>query len=124
MEKLRVILGDMPEILRYILRDLMSRQPDMEIVGEVRSPASLPTAIASFRAEVVILTLSPASEWSVCALREQHPGLAILGLSKDSDRAVIWPPGDGPRPVKMSARAVLAGLRRLRQDIPQASIRH
>lgn len=82
VDKVRVVLAEMPEILRYILRDLLSKQADMEVVGEVRSPASLPTAVASFRAEVVILTLSPASESSLCALREQYPGLALLGAGE------------------------------------------
>ncbi len=34
MDKLRVMLANMPPILRPLLRDLLKRQPIMAIVGE------------------------------------------------------------------------------------------
>ncbi len=116
--KLRVVLGTMPRILRQILSDLVNRQPDMKVVGGVRTLAGLPKAIESCRAEAVILTLSPLDDAeSLCALRRHHPGLVLLTVARDRDRAAIWLPNKGPQPVEMSAASILSALRHGRQNV-------
>ena len=113
MDKLRVVLANMPQILRQIMRDLVDRQPDMAIVGEVRTLAELPDAITASRAQAVILTLSPPSPGlSFCeTLLARHPTLTLVGLALRHDRAVIWPPWTGPRAIEMSGQAILGALR-------------
>ncbi len=112
MPRLRVVLGAMARILRQILRDLVDRQPDMEVVGEVRTLAGLPKAIESCRAEAVILTLPPLDDADIlCALRRDHPGLTFLAIAGDHDRAAVWPAGEDPRPIEVSAAGILIALR-------------
>lgn len=113
METLRVVLANMPQILKQILRELVNRQPDMAIVGEMRTLAELPAAIAFLQAEAVILTFSPPSAGrSVCGvLREHHPALTLLGLALRNDRAVVWPPDAAPQPIEMTAAGILSALR-------------
>ncbi len=118
LDKLRVVLANMPQILKLILRDLVNRQPDMAIVGEVRMLAELPDAITASGAQAVILTLSPPSPGpSFCqTLRARHPALTLVGLALHHDRAVMWPPQTGPRPIEMSGRAILGALRDFRKE--------
>ncbi len=113
MEKLRVVLANMPLILRLIVRDLIDQQQDMVVVGEVRTLGEVPAAVAAFQGEVVILTLSPSCNGEqVCyALREHYPTLTLLGLAVRHDRAVIWPPAAPPQPIALSAIAILRALR-------------
>ncbi len=94
VEKLRVVLANIPQIPRQLLRDLVNQQRDMAVVGEVRTLGELPAAVAALQGEVVILTFSPscAGEQVCCALREHHPSLTLVGLAVRHDRAVIWPP--------------------------------
>ncbi len=80
MAKVRVVLANMPQIPTHIVRDLVNRQPDLAVVGEVRRQADLPTLVASRCAQAVILTFSPPSTgMSICCpLRERYPALTLL----------------------------------------------
>lgn len=113
MGQLRVVLANMPHILRQILRDLVDRQPDMTVVGEVRTLIELPAAVVSLRAEAVILTLSPpgVSQLVCRVLRRRYPGVTVLGLVPRDDRAVLWLPNAAPRPIELSAGTILGALR-------------
>ncbi len=113
MGKLRVVLANIPQILKQILRDLVDRQPDMAIVAEVRTLVELPVAIASLQAQAVILTLPPPGiERSMCdTLRAHNPELTFVGLAPRHDRAVAWSPHTAPKPIEMSAGAILSALR-------------
>lgn len=113
MKKRRVVLFNMPRILGHILRDLVDRQPDMAVVGEVRSLVELPQAIASLRAEAVILTLSPPGVVrSVCgALRKHHPALTLLGLVPSCDQVIVWSTNAAPQHIEMTASGILVALR-------------
>lgn len=113
MGKVRVVLANMPQILTHILRDLVNRQPDMAVVGEVRRLTDLPTLVASLCPQAVILTFSPPSTgMSVCCtLRERYPALTLLGLALKSDRAVAWIPDASPRSIELSAGAIVGALR-------------
>lgn len=113
MEKLRVVLANMPQILKQILRDLVDRQPDMAIAGEVGTLAELPSAVAALQAQAVILTFSPPRAGrAICrVLRERYPALTLLGLALGNDRAVVWPPGTAPRPIEITASGILKALR-------------
>ncbi len=113
MAKVRVVLANMPQILTHILRDLVNRQPDMAVVGEVRTLTDLPTLVASHRPHAVILTFSPPSVGrAICgALRAHRPALLLLGLAPRNDRAVVWSPDAPPEPIEMSAAAILRALR-------------
>src|SRR5574341_917762 len=113
MAKVRVVLANVPQILTHILRDLVNRQPDTAVVGEVRGLADLPPLIASLHPEAVILAFSPPSTGlSVCCtLRERYPALTLLGLAVKSDRAVAWIPDAAPRSIELSAGAIVDALR-------------
>jgi len=113
MGKVRIVLANMPQILCQIMRDLLDRQPDMTVVGEVGTLDEVPRAVDSLGAEAVILTLpSPTSGRAVyLALRGEQPHLTVLGLAPEDDRAVVWSPHTSPRPVELSAAGILEALR-------------
>lgn len=109
---LRVLLANLPRILAQILRDLVSRQPDMAIVGEVRALAEVPAAVASLQAEAVIVAASERDlVRSVAVLRDRDPALTFLCLAPAGDRAVLCSPHAPPRPFELSASGVLGALR-------------
>ncbi len=124
MKQSRVLLANMPPILGRILTDLVNGQPDMAVVGEVRSLAELPPAIASLRAEAVILTFPrPAIGRAIYrAIRRRHPSLTILGHLQGVDRIVVWPASAAARCIDMTASGVIRALREHRtgRGIPRA----
>jgi|GEM_PF-6657088 len=112
METLRIVLACRARSLALILRDLVDGQPDMAVVGEVRTLSRLPTALTSLGAQAVILAFpAPETAQTICTLRITYPSLMILGLSPQSDRAVICRPGTAARPVEMSAAGLVRALR-------------
>lgn len=113
VEKRRVVLVNMPPILRHILKGLLDEQSDVAVAGEVRLPAELPQAIASLRADAVILILSPLRAFrSLCAgLRASHPEIILLGLAPSCDTVLVWPPHSGPQYIEMTASGIIGALR-------------
>lgn len=111
MTKLRVLLANMPWILTEILRELLDRQPDISVVGAVRT-AELPSAVDAHGAEALIVsaprgTTNPVRD----VLRQRHPTLTLLELVPADDRAYLWSPGAAATPIELSADGILAALR-------------
>jgi hypothetical protein len=76
--------------MREVMRELIRRQPDMEVVGEVFDLSALVRTTLETAANVVIL----AAEDSVALrlsgqLLGERPGLIILALASQSDAAFI-----------------------------------
>lgn len=79
-------------MLRELLRRLIDRQPDMEVVGEELDPLRLLLAVGERDAEVVVLTQPPAGgDPGLCShLLSEYPRLVVLGLSPHGERAVLY----------------------------------
>ena len=91
LARIRIVLGAMPSMLREIICEVFSGQPDMSIVSEPSSDNDLATAISEFRADLVILelvndSLSRTGE----RLLRSHPRLKSLGISRDGRTAAIY----------------------------------
>jgi DNA-binding NarL/FixJ family response regulator len=113
VKQARVLIANMPPILGQILTGLVNAQPDMSVVGEVRSLAGLPPAIASLRAAAVILTLPrPSVGRAMCrAIRRHHPAITLLGQVPGMDRIVVLPAGGAASCIAMSASGIVRALR-------------
>ncbi len=59
--KIKVLLASRPKLLSEVIRYLVARQPDMEVMGEVLDPIELLLAVKSTSADVVIVTPLPAN---------------------------------------------------------------
>ncbi len=109
MKQSRVLLANIPPILGRILTDLVNGQPDMAVVGAVGSLAELPPAIASLRAEAVILTLPrPAIGRAIC---RRHPSIIVLGHMPGIDRIVVWPASGAASCIETTAAGIVRALR-------------
>ena len=91
MPAIRIVLGTIPGMLREIIREVFSGQPDMAIVSEPPSDADLADAVLESRADLVILELvddelGDAGE----LLLRSHPSLKSLGISRDGRRAAVY----------------------------------
>jgi DNA-binding NarL/FixJ family response regulator len=87
---IRIVLGAMPGMLRDIIRDVFSGQPDMAIVSEP-SEADLAAAVVESRADLVILELmdDELGDAGERLLRSQ-PRLKSLGISRDGRKAAVF----------------------------------
>ncbi|NQV49005.1 MAG: response regulator transcription factor [Candidatus Marinimicrobia bacterium] len=92
MTKIKILLSSRPKLLSDVIRDLIERQPDMEVIGEVRDPMQLLIATQNTVADAVIITpLKLNGEPRICRkLLTEHPYLMILTLQADTDAATIY----------------------------------
>jgi DNA-binding NarL/FixJ family response regulator len=82
-------------MLSDVIRDIISRQPDMEIVGEFSNPLRLLLAAKETGADAVIVELKGSKEPGLCSqLLSECPKVTILGLAFEGSTAFIeqlWP---------------------------------
>ena len=93
LKKIRILLANRPPMLLEIMRVLVQRQEDMEVVGEVLDPIGLLVAVREWEANAVILTLEGYEEPGLCShLVTEYPNLTILALAADGKTAFLRPP--------------------------------
>ncbi|PIZ70069.1 MAG: hypothetical protein COY19_00720, partial [Candidatus Marinimicrobia bacterium CG_4_10_14_0_2_um_filter_48_9] len=56
MGKIRILLSSRPKLLSEVISNLISRQPDMKIIGEIIDPLQLLTTAKATLADAVIIT--------------------------------------------------------------------
>ncbi len=93
MKKIRILLANRPPMVLEIMREMVQRQEDMEVVGEILDPIGLLVAVREREADAVILTLKDYEEPGLCShLVAEYPNLTILSLAADGKTAFLRPP--------------------------------
>jgi two-component system, NarL family, response regulator DevR len=90
---IRVFLLDDHEIVRRGVRDLLSLEDDLEVVGEASTASEALTRVPAARPDVAVLDvrLPDGDGVSVCReLREQMPGVAFLMLTSFADDDALF----------------------------------
>ena len=114
MKKIRILLANSrPRIMREVMRQLIERQPDMEIVGEVLALSALICVAKETQADVIIVTLEDSEALRlVSQLLAECPGMAILALASRGDAAFIEQSYLGRREIADPSEAnILSALR-------------
>ena len=95
----RILLVEMPRILCDILADVLSAEPDMEVVGVLSGRGKLRATVAKTRADVVVLALGDSRLPEDCGrLLRAHPRIRVLGVTSEGRRGFLF----GLRPLKAS----------------------
>jgi DNA-binding NarL/FixJ family response regulator len=95
MQKIRVLLASRPKILSEVLRNMIERQPDMQLVGAVIDPIELLIALRAMAVDVVIvMPLDTEGEPRICShLLREHQHLKIVTVSAKSETASLYQSG-------------------------------
>jgi DNA-binding NarL/FixJ family response regulator len=95
MHKINIMLSSRPRLLSDVMRNLIERQPDMIIVGDVIDPIKLIFALQVTPADVVIITPHKANGAPrICdQLLKEYPKLTILILTQESESVYIFKSG-------------------------------
>lgn len=89
MPPTRIVLIDMPRMLRDIVKELVLAQPDMQIVGEYEADTSLGAAVERTEAEFVISGV-PTDEAGAGALLGERPHVKVLAVEADARQTFLW----------------------------------
>ena len=78
-------------MLRELLKDLICRQSDMEVVGEALDPLDVLYAVRKTEADVVVTTLPKSGEPGISShLLAEYPDLLVLALAPDGSDATLY----------------------------------
>jgi DNA-binding NarL/FixJ family response regulator len=119
MKKIRILLANSrPRIMREVIRELIRRQPDMEIVGEVLDLSALLRTAKEAAADVIIVALEDSVALGLSSqLLAECPDVIILELASQGDVAFIVQVCLGRREIAEPSEAnVLNALRHAIQD--------
>jgi DNA-binding NarL/FixJ family response regulator len=90
---IRLAIIESHTLVRYGLRDLVSRHPDIEIVAECASAAEVAQELSAARPDVVTVAVNPPNGDGLRLareLRDSHPGLGIVVLTCRDDKDVLF----------------------------------
>ena len=95
MGKIQIMFSSRPKLLSEVIRNLIERQSDMRVVGEVIDPIELIFALRSTPVDVVIISpVEAKGDPRICSqLLKEHPQLRILILTERSGIAYIYQTG-------------------------------
>lgn len=91
-KKIRIVLVDDHQVLREGLRELLGREPGLEVVGEASNGRSAIELVARLAPDVVVMDVSMAGMNGIEATRrivEQDPRVRVIGLSIHADRRYV-----------------------------------
>ena len=83
-EKIRIVLAEDHHVVRTAIANLLAKEPDMEVVGEVSDGKSLAKIVAQFQCDVLLMDAQMPYHKPIAAveqLRQQYPDVRIVVLS-------------------------------------------
>jgi hypothetical protein len=87
-EETRIFLSCRPKLLLDVIRKLVEKQIDMQVVGEVATPLALLQTTGIALANAVIIT--PNGDTNICGhLLVAYPALKVLTLSENGKVAYL-----------------------------------
>jgi DNA-binding NarL/FixJ family response regulator len=91
LQRTRIVLAGMPQLLQDVVREVVLDQPDMEVVGEASSLGEMLVLAARTPADVVLVgpTEMELPEL-VLQLLQEEPHLKVLGLIDGGRRAYLY----------------------------------
>lgn len=91
MQSTRVILANEPRLLREMLKRVITRAPELQVVGEVTDPTKLSPLLHKTHAQWLIVSLWPEGlvPGAIESLLVEHSSLGILGMAGDGSQARI-----------------------------------
>jgi chemotaxis response regulator CheB len=109
----RILLARMPHMLRSIIRDIVSDEPDMEVVGELAGQARLLAAVEKTDASFVIIGHdgqdAPDTLGELFAYR---PSARVLAVAREGRTGILYELRPQRIPIgELSASRLLAVIR-------------
>ncbi len=107
MRHLRVLLAEMPPlVLRDILAQITSHQPDMMVVGQDVTRSDLAAEVRRRQANVAIVGLDQLELPEICTdLLSEFPDAVVVGIAGDGRYASLNVANIGPNELINAVRA-------------------
>jgi DNA-binding NarL/FixJ family response regulator len=90
LERTRIVLIDMPPLLRDIVSNVLSGQPDLDVVAEHDDAVDIREAVERDQAQLVIVGSDAASEACIRAVVGGSRGVRALEMRSDGSEGVLY----------------------------------
>jgi len=90
LEQTRIVLVDLPPLLREIVRETASREPDLEVVSEHEAGIDLLAAVERDDPDFLIVGSQEATEQTVASLIAGGRRLRALEVRSDGRESVLY----------------------------------
>jgi len=92
MAAIRVLIANRPRLMRELMVETISDQPDIEIVGEVSDDSELRQAIEETHPDFVIVALEKQDRLPVVchSILQEHPQIKIIAVASDRNSSLFY----------------------------------
>lgn len=90
LEPIRIVLIDMPQLLRGIVRGILADQSDLAVVAEIESTDSIDEAVVRHQAQFVIVGVNGQAPESLRLAFERRPRLRALAIESDGRESFLY----------------------------------
>lgn len=90
MERIRVLLGTMPQMLREMIRSAIDDANDMSVVGSIEPGADVTSSLARTDADVLVVSVHDAlAAATVAPILYSRPRLTVLAIGANGRDTVL-----------------------------------
>jgi len=114
MAKIKILLASRPKMISDVFRNIIEREPDMMLTGDVIDPIKLLLAVRLAPVDAVIVTpLKSNGEPKICShLLKEHPQLKVVTVSAEGEAACLYQSGEPmQRLEKPCSQSILGAIR-------------
>jgi len=92
MKTIRVLVANHPRLMRELTMAMISDQPDITIVGEVKQESELLSAVEQTQPEFLIVALEESNclPDSCVSILHKHPELKIIAIRSDRNISMFY----------------------------------
>jgi DNA-binding NarL/FixJ family response regulator len=120
-QSIRVVVANRPRLMRELVLETISEQPDIEIVAEIQNEEEIAAMVEGTHPDFLIIALDDSDQRPrLCdTLLRRHPEMKILALAPERNRSVLfWVSSEiQERQVEASEAGILNTLRRKSQYV-------
>ena len=115
-QPIRVVVANRPRLMRELVLETISEQPDIEIVAEIQNEDEIIGIVDGTQPDVLIVALDDSDQRPLFCdhLLRRHPEMKVLALAPERNRSILfWVSLDvHESPVEASEAGILSTLRR------------
>lgn len=92
MNPIRVLIANRPRLIRELMIETISDEPDIDIVGEVTDESDLARAIERTQPDFIIVALEKHNRLpAVChSILQNHPTLRVIAIAPDRNSSMFY----------------------------------
>jgi chemotaxis response regulator CheB len=120
-ESIRVVVANQPRLMRELVLEAITEQPDIEIVAEIQNEGEILSVVDTTHPDFLIIALDESNRRPIVCdtLLHRYPEIKILALAPERNSSIFyWASFDiHSAEVEASEAGILSTLRRNRHFV-------